>query len=380
MKIKKISKLKNSFVQFDLTTDNENFFVDALDKFVLVHNSPNITAGWDPETGRFFVGTKSLFNKTPKVNYTPQDVDINHGHSAGLAYKLKEALKYLPKVVKKGQIITGDFMYTKDDLKEETIDGVKVLTFTPNTITYAVPKDTPLYKRIKNSQMGIVWHTTYTGSSIKDLKAQFSISDSQINQTKEVYSRTTNTTLDTIGWKPEEEKILLNDIKHLENDLRSFDKNKIETIVKNKKLSLIIRTYINQKVRSGTNKFNKNEIKGLIDYIKLNYQKEIDKLKSDKGKNKKKLEQEKFIDDLRDYASTLYHLFDWSYRVQDIKLYVIDKLQELNSPETPYIRQSDGSYIVTDPEGYVLSDTSDSGIKIVNRSIFSKNNFSNSKF
>jgi hypothetical protein len=345
-----------------------------------VDGAPSIIAGWSPEDNRFFVGTKSFFNKTPKINYSPEDVDKNHGHSDGLSKKLKEALKYLPKVVKKGQIHQGDFMFSADDLKSEKIDGIPVITFTPNTITYAVPKDTPLYKTISGAKIGVIWHTSYSGNTLDSLNGSFKISNSQINQTKEVYSRTTNTTLDEIGWNAGEEKVIENDIKNLENDLKGFDKKQVDEIVKNNKLSLIIRTYINQKVRDGVNRFNKNEIKGLIDYIKARYQKDIDKLKSEKGKNKKMFEMQEFIDNLRNYASTLYHLFDWSYRVQHIKIFIIDKLQELNSPETPYIRQGDGSYQITDPEGFVLSDTSDSGIKMVNRAVFSKNNFERSSF
>jgi hypothetical protein len=270
-------------------------------------------------------------------------------------------------------------MFSADDLKSEKIDGIPVITFTPNTITYAVPKDTPLYKTISGAKIGVIWHTSYSGNTLNSLNGSFKISDSQINQINEVYSRTTNTDLDEIGWNAGEEKIIENDIKNLENDLKGFNKKQVDEIVKNNKLSLIIRTYINQKVRDGVNRFNKNEIKGLIDYIKARYQKDIDKLKSEKGKNKKIQELQEFISHIRGFASTLYHLFQWSYRIQDIKLAITKKLEELESKETPYIKTSDG-YQITSPEGFVLSDTADSGVKMVNRAVFSKNNFNNAKF
>ena len=57
--------------------------------------SPSIVFGHHPQTGKFFVATKSAFNKNPKVNYTPADVEANHGHSPGLAEKMKQALKHL---------------------------------------------------------------------------------------------------------------------------------------------------------------------------------------------------------------------------------------------------------------------------------------------
>jgi hypothetical protein len=270
-------------------------------------------------------------------------------------------------------------MFSSDDVKSEKIDGVKVYTFTPNTITYAVPVDTDLGKKVKDAKIGIVWHTSYSGSTLDSLNGSFSISGSQYKNTKDVYTRNTNVTLDTIAWSPDQEKYLRKSISNLENDLRSL-KGKIEPISGDKKLSSIIKTYINQKVRDGNNKFNKNEIKGLIDYIYLKYDKAKEKLKSEKGKMKKETEKKDFVSNLRDHASTLYHLFDFSYNIQGIKTEIIRKLMELNSSETPYIQQSDGSYAITEPEGFVLSDSPESGTKFVNRDVFSKNNFSISRF
>ena len=46
---------------------------------VKIDGSPAIVWGTDPENGKFFVGTKSVFNKrTPKINYTAEDVCNNH--------------------------------------------------------------------------------------------------------------------------------------------------------------------------------------------------------------------------------------------------------------------------------------------------------------
>ena len=58
--------------------------------------SPAIVYGHHPENGKFFVASKSAFNKTPKINYTPADIEKNHGHAPGLVVKLKSALKHLP--------------------------------------------------------------------------------------------------------------------------------------------------------------------------------------------------------------------------------------------------------------------------------------------
>jgi len=50
--------------------------------------APAIICGIDPSNGKFFVGTKSVFNKTPKVSYSEQDVD-KYYPPGQLADKLK---------------------------------------------------------------------------------------------------------------------------------------------------------------------------------------------------------------------------------------------------------------------------------------------------
>jgi len=140
--------------------------------------APAMFVGKHPDTGKFFVGTKSVFNKTgPKINYTDNDVEMNHGHAPGLADKLKKALKYLPKLGIKG-VLQGDFMFDSSSVNEEIIDGVKHFTFKPNTIKYAVEKDSKLGKEIANSVFGIIFHTGYAdldsppqyGINVKGLK------------------------------------------------------------------------------------------------------------------------------------------------------------------------------------------------------------------
>ena len=112
--------------------------------------APALYAGINPENGKFFVGSKSIFNKGAKLNYTQADIKANH--SGGLADKLSLALKYLPELGIKG-IIHGDFMYSKDELKSETIDGRSYITFRPNTITYAVPQGSAMARDVLSSRM-----------------------------------------------------------------------------------------------------------------------------------------------------------------------------------------------------------------------------------
>ena len=75
--------------------------------------APAIFCGLYPGTKRFFVGTKSIFNKDAKINYTNADIDRNHGHAPGLVKKLKDSLKYLPKLGITG-VAQGDLLFTDD--------------------------------------------------------------------------------------------------------------------------------------------------------------------------------------------------------------------------------------------------------------------------
>ena len=132
--------------------------------------APAVFCGQNPENGKFFVGTKSVFNKTPKINYTTSDIRRNHGGE--LANKLMICLRELPKLGLSG-VYQGDLLYTRGDLKGGNIDGEKMITFTPNTITYAVPLDSDIGRRIARAKLGIVFHTVYTGKTMNNMTAGF---------------------------------------------------------------------------------------------------------------------------------------------------------------------------------------------------------------
>jgi hypothetical protein len=101
-----------------------------------IDGSPSVVFGTHPETKKFFVASKSAFNKDPKINYTEDDIDRNHGHAPGLAKKLKSLLKHGHKLGVKG-VVQGDMLYDEHD-KEDHGDHVG---FKPNTIRYKTHKD-----------------------------------------------------------------------------------------------------------------------------------------------------------------------------------------------------------------------------------------------
>ena len=89
------------------------------DTLAMKHDgSPSLVYGHHPENGKFFVASKSAFNKTPKLNYTHDDVEKNHGHSPGLVKKLKDALDHIPKIAPKKGVYQGDMLYSHEDKHE----------------------------------------------------------------------------------------------------------------------------------------------------------------------------------------------------------------------------------------------------------------------
>jgi hypothetical protein len=129
--------------------------------------SPSVVFGTHPETGKFFVGSKSVFNKNPKLNYTPEDIEKNHGHAPGLVSKLKAALEHLPKVHDGKGVYQADIMHA-GDVKHE---GHRV-SYKTNTLTYHHPADSEHAQKAVNSKLGVAVHTAYEGNKFEDMKVK----------------------------------------------------------------------------------------------------------------------------------------------------------------------------------------------------------------
>ena len=358
------------------------------DVTIKIDGAPSIIAGYSPEDGRFFVGTKAFFNRTQKINYTNEDIDKNHGHAKGLADKLKEALEHFPKVIKKGNIVRGDFLFGQGEVKKETIDNVNGASCTPNSIKYFFDAKSDAYKKVTQAKVGIIWHTSYSGSKLDNLNSSFKVSPGAFSSSKDVYSQTANITLDTLKWEAQERSTLDSDLKDLKKALNQLNLKGIENLDKiaGSKVSQEIMTFINTKVRNNT-RMSRGIIRDLFEYIINKYDGRTigvaKKFKTQATIDKKTLElktqKAEIVKALQAMSSELYYLFVWYYKIQEMKDIIVTKLNSLKTAETPYIIQADGSFKLSDPEGWVLSD-GPSGVKFINRSVFSAANFANPKF
>ena len=336
--------------------------------------APAIICGINPENGKFFVGTKSVFNKNPKVNYTNSDISKNH--SGELATKLSIALKELKRLGIKS-VLQGDFLFSQSDLKTANIDGESMVTFTPNTITYAVQATSSIGKKISRARMGIVFHTKYTGKTLDSMTAGFGT----------VVGRATNVFLASAGYKDVSgsAKLTTSELKTFNAKLRMAEGSLSkaaplldiisETSSDGLGVGFRLKTFFNHHIRGSSGHMAK--VRTLVDMFRDYYinilEAEIDAKKTDKGKQKYKdilKTNLKFIDKNR---SALVMAVASHVTLQSAKDFLINKMSEIQSIGH-FLKTSTG-YKVTSPEGFVAVDKVAGAVKLVDRMEFSRANF-----
>ena len=339
--------------------------------------APAIFAGVDPRDGKFFVAKKGVFNKEPKVYKTPAEVDADT--SGDLAAKLKIALSEFKKFGIKSGVYQGDLMFT-DDKKVEMIDGEKYITFHPNTIVYAIPYDSELGIKVRNAKIGVVWHTTYTGSSFETMKATFGLPIvSKFKRTSSVWMDDANYKdySGTATFTKAETDVITAQLSQVGTIFQKMNPLTLNGISNNPDLLMQVKTYNNSKVRSGELITDVNaHVTGLFNYIHDKFQKEIDSKKTEKGKSVQEEKRKAILaffanHDKRDIAT----IFTLANMLTDIKNKIVAKMNQAGHIST-FIKTTNG-FRTTDVEGFVAIDHLTGGaVKIVNRMEFSKSNFS----
>tara|TARA_B100000287_G_C20602990_1_gene768874 strand:- start:95 stop:1306 length:1212 start_codon:yes stop_codon:yes gene_type:complete len=336
--------------------------------------APAVFAGTHPETKKFFVGTKSIFNKNPKINYTNADIDQNHGDSPGLASKLKTSLQYLKGLNIKG-ILQGDLLFTEGDISTTSLDGEDHITFQPNTITYAVPTDSKLAKQMLSAKIGVVWHTKYTGRDMENMKASFGPSVRSLTKTKNVWFTDADfrDVHGSANFTTSEVKEMTKTINMVKSSFRKAGRF-VDELYKNTKLIAELKIYGNSKVKEGSTDLSAAEF---TNYVNNKMQTSIDKLKSAAGKSRKQSEKDKLLGYLTKNSRKLDLVFNLHAALTTAKLKVLRQLQKVKSIGT-FIKTNNG-YEVTAPEGFVAIDQTNKALKLVDRLEFSRQNFTASK-
>jgi len=345
--------------------------------------APAVFCGTNPENGKFFVGTKSIFNATPKINYTNADIKRNHG--GALADKLMIALKYLSKLGIKG-ILQGDLLFTSSDKKTATVDGQKSIIFTPNTITYAVPVvksgffGSSLYDNIKKAQIGIIFHTSYSGKTMKGLSASFGASVKGLKKNKSIFfDDAMYKQSEDPGFSKAEESAFDNIIKMAEGSAYKAGAF-IDKIKKDKgplSLGIQLKTFFNTFIRQGTKIEGTSRLVNNFEvYFRGKIKKEIDSKKTQAAKQKYEEILEVGMKILRPNKEGLYFAIATYITLQSAKAVLLRKLNTIQSIGS-FLRTKSG-YKVTNPEGYVAIKGS-GAVKLVDRLEFSQANFNMAK-
>lgn len=326
--------------------------------------APALFAGINPDNGKFFVGTKSIFNKVPKINYTKEDVDINHGQAPGLADKLKKALDYLPPLGIQN-ILQGDFMFDDSMIKSKNIDGKPHLTFRPNTITYAVESDSELGREVAAAKFGIVFHTTYQSLTSG---AQFGADVSKLRRDPNVW-------FDDAFFKDTTGVVTLtaNEAKEVQSLIKQADTIKVNY---DELPSAELNIYLNSEIKTG--EFVSNpalSFDKFTNWMQSRIDKKVEKLKSDAGKARATQAGAEQMQRIADRKNDIMNLFTISKLLSEAKLIFVKKYNNAVYNTKHFVDDGKGGLRVTAPEGYVAVDRIGNGVKFVDRIEFSRANF-----
>lgn len=357
--------------------------------------APAIFAGINPETGKFIMGDKGLFAQTPRTMDTPDAIDQNKADRikkgeridlGGLRSKLKEVLEHLPKIFPSDYqgILQGDLLFTTDIKKEQEIDGEKYIAFTPNSLTYAVPVGSDIANQIEQAKIGIVFHTKYDGDTIPTMKASFGANVDDLKPNPDVWFR--DAKIHDVSGQVTLTKEETNRISKGLNDAHKsllgagqkvFQFLESEEMGKDFKKSL--EATINASIKAdGT--IPENPLAFASSHVarfEEKYEREISNAKRQDTIDRKTQEMQKgldFFEANRENFTQLYHVWLSLFAVKSM---FAEKMSKIRAMDTFKIMPN-GDIEVRDPEGFVAVDHIGNAVKIVDRLVFSAENFQKS--
>ena len=341
--------------------------------------APAIICGTDPETGLFFVGNKSVFNKTnPKICYSHADVDFHY--DGGLNGILKACLDQLSKLPIQG-VIQGDLLYTKKPTVI-AMRGRPCYHFKPNTITYVIPKHSELGQKVAASKLGIVFHTSYRGDTIGEMSAGFGVDVSGMQGVKDVavFSSTFQNVNGMANLNPSEITRLNSTIQKAQRSLVKGKKflDQIQKAPGPQSFAppALFKIYFNQVIRGGNVPSAEGIASGYIDFVTKKYDDEIKKKKTEKSQQEWKKRKVDALTYLNNNKSVMIHTFSGFKDLIAAKEQVINKLKKIEGVGT--FLEDEKGYRVTSPEGFVAIKDG-TAIKLVDRLEFSRANFTVAK-
>jgi len=346
---------------------------EAVQVSVKWDGAPAVVCGINPDNGKFFVGTKSVFAQNAKINYTKKDIANNHG-TDDLGQKLLKCLVHLKKINMQG-VYQGDLLFTDEDITRKNIDGKPHLTFTPNTITYAVPEQQDIGKRIDRAKVGIIFHTTYTGESLADMDAKAGADVGSFSQSPDVFydNASYKDVSGSAKFTTEETTMFLDEIQKLESLLSKIPANLSNLFGANQDFVPFFQMYINAMVKQGQLPSNSTQfIKGFQQFYIDRMKQQAAGLKAQKALARKQDKIRQMPQFLNKLKTPLMAMMMFYKQVQKMKSIVLNKMNQAQSIGS--FQQTDGGLQVTEPEGFVAVDKTGNAVKLVDRLGFSRRN------
>ena len=346
---------------------------EAVSVSVKWDGAPAVVCGTHPETGKFFVATKSAFAQNAKVNYTKKDIANNHG-TDDLGQKLLKCLVHLQKLNIQG-VVQGDLLFTDDDLTRKNIDGKPHITFTPNTITYAVPESSDIGKRIATAKVGIIFHTTYNGETLADMTASAGADVEALAQTPDVFfdNATYRDVSGSAKFTDAETKQFYNSIEKLEALLNNIPRDLSSLLGQNNDFVGYFQLYINAMVKQGQLPTNVNQfLQGFKKFYLDRMQQQIAGLKAQKALALRQDKIKQMPAFLSRVKRPLQAMLTFYKAVQQMKGFILKKMNQAMAIGS--FAQTDSGLEVTDPEGFVAVDKTGNAVKLVDRLGFSRRN------
>jgi len=342
--------------------------------------APAVFVGEHPETGEFIVAKKGLFAKKQEFYRTHKEIDEKL--SGDLADKFHMCLDNFKGLGIKG-ILQGDLMFTKGDLETKKINGESYETFQPNTIVYAVPSTSKLASTMRKANVGVVWHTTYKGDSLSNMKASFGADISKLKKSSKVWmdDASYNDVSGTATFNMKDSVEMTRLMSRAGKVFQSISAPQLTKFLKMQESMIdgaTYKTYHNSRVRAQDNLLRMNYKKHTEGYFKFaeeRLQKEVDKLKSAKGKETKTKNKDMFLTEIRKSLPILTKLVEFQALINYGKTKILFKLNKAKQLTNLFVKKDNGFDVVA-PEGFVAIDDNLGGaVKLVDRMEFSLNNF-----
>jgi len=336
--------------------------------------SPSIVFGHHPETGKFFVASKSVFNKDPKLNYTPEDIEKNHGHAPGLVQKLKQALQHLPKVTPKTGVYQGDVMHSgiksKDNPHGDVVNEGGKYHFKPNTLTYSTPHNSAEGKKIATSKFGVAVHTAYEGNTLAGMKAQYGADLSHFHKHPDVHVISTVDDVHKADLNTNQAHTYEHHMAQAKQAFNGMDKKDYGAIEGHQEH---LKTYINKTVREGT----KPSVSGYTEHLRDQHLKAIAKVKTAKAVGTKTDKMQEDLAHVKKHSDKFQKILDMHHHLQAAKDQLVHSLSA--KPKFEHSIPKPGATKITGgtpakPEGFVVI-RNNRPTKFVDRAEFSRANF-----